>query len=250
MVILWLFLLVDCKMENEKLSLQVSLLRDDYEKLEIETQKMRKHYARAFYQLVEQDKPVLDDLTPILPEREIQSIKPFRWLYLNPSLTMRKESPVKILTITEESRDWVRHRLRESWSSTNLVSRGKTHKGDQLPGFIGYLEGEPVGLCTYRIDKNECELVSINSYREGVGVGTGLIDRVIQNARKNSCSRVWLITSNDNLHALKFYQKYGFRLVTIYPGALDISRKLKPEIPLVGLYGIPLRDEIELEFRL
>jgi ribosomal protein S18 acetylase RimI-like enzyme len=73
---------------------------------------------------------------------------------------------------------------------------------------------------------------------------------VIYTARKAGCYRVWLITSNDNLHALKFYQNYGFRLVTVYPNALDISRKLKPEIPLVGLDGIPLRDEIELEFRL
>ena len=163
---------------------------------------------------------------------------------------MGKKGFVKILAITGESRDWVRNKLRESWGSTKLVSRGKVHNGDQLPGFIGYLEGEPIGLCTYRIDKNECELISINSYREKRGVGTGLINSVINTARKAGCYRVWLITSNDNLHALKFYQKYGFRLVSIYPNALDISRKLKPEIPLVGLDGIPLRDEIELEFRL
>jgi RimJ/RimL family protein N-acetyltransferase len=163
---------------------------------------------------------------------------------------MRRKSTIKVLAITDKSRDWVKNKLKESWGSTKLVSRGIIHNGDQLPGLIAYLEGEPVGLCTYRIDNKECELVSLNSFREKKGVGTDLINRVITVARNAGCFRVWLITSNDNLHALKFYQKFGFRLVAVYPEALDLSRKLKPEIPLVGLDGIPLRDEIELEFRL
>ncbi len=49
------------------------------------------------------------------------------------------------------------------------------------------------------------------------------------------------------MNALRFYQKRGFVLVAIHRDALDISRKLKPEIPLIGNDGIPLRDEIELE---
>ena len=49
------------------------------------------------------------------------------------------------------------------------------------------------------------------------------------------------------MHALGFYQKRGFRLVAVHPGAVNESRKLKPEIPLIGNDGIPIRDEIELE---
>ena len=42
-------------------------------------------------------------------------------------------------------------------------------------------------------------------------------------------------------------QRRGFRLDAIHRGAVDDSRsRLKPEIPVVGAYGIPLRDEIEL----
>jgi hypothetical protein len=37
-------------------------------------------------------------------------------------------------------------------------------------------------------------------------------------------------------------------LAAVHRGAVDDSRsKLKPEIPVVGAYEIPLRDEIELE---
>ena len=88
----------------------------------------------------------------------------------------------------------------------------------------------------------------MNSLAEGEGVGTALLEAVKEAAVIASCERVWLITTNDNLHALHFYQKRGFRLVALYPNALESSRRLKPEIPLTGLDGIPLRDEIELEY--
>jgi ribosomal protein S18 acetylase RimI-like enzyme len=85
---------------------------------------------------------------------------------------------------------------------------------------------------------------------EGIGVGTALIAAVRTIAVRSKCRRVWVITTNDNLHALRFYQRKGFSLVALHPKALDQSRKLKPEIPLIGLDGIPLRDELELEMLL
>ncbi len=57
-------------------------------------------------------------------------------------------------------------------------------------------------------------------------------------------------TTNDNLCALHFYQKRGFRLVTVHRNALDAARQLKPRIPLIGNDQFPLHDEIELEMML
>ncbi|MBZ0303030.1 MAG: GNAT family N-acetyltransferase, partial [Anaerolineae bacterium] len=96
----------------------------------------------------------------------------------------------------------------------------------------------------------DCEIVTLNSVQEGQGVGTALIEVVKQAAAEEGCTRLWLITTNDNFNALRFYQKRDFRIVAVYPGALDQSRKVKPEIPLFGYHGIPLRDEIELELKL
>jgi hypothetical protein len=84
----------------------------------------------------------------------------------------------------------------------------------------------------------------------GQGVGTALIEAVKVAAIEAGCRRLWLMTTNDNLHALGFYQRRGFRLVAVYPGAVDAARLLKPEIPLLGNDGIPIRDEIELEIAL
>ena len=142
---------------------------------------------------------------------------------------------------------WARELLTQRWGSTRVVSRGAVHQADRLSGFIASLDGKPAGLATYHVAGDQCEIVSLDSLFERKGIGSALIEAVCRSARKAGCRRVWLITTNDNLPALHFYQKRGFTLAALYPNALASSRKLKPEIPLFGLDGIPLRDEIELE---
>ena len=119
-----------------------------------------------------------------------------------------------------------------------------------LPGFAAFDGGRPVGLATYAIEGASCECVTLDSLAEGAGVGTALLAAVEKTARTVGCGRLWLITTNDNLSALRFYQKRGFRLVAVHREALAESRKLKPSIPPVGREGIPLRDELELELPL
>ncbi len=144
-------------------------------------------------------------------------------------------------------REWVSEFMLEHWGSNMVVSCGIVYYPQDLPGFVAMYDGEKVGLVTYNITGTSCEIVTINSIRPFAGVGTALIEAVRDIALKSGCKRLWLITTNDNMNALRFYQKRGFELVAIHRNALDISRKLKPEISLIGNDGIPLRDEIELE---
>lgn len=104
-----------------------------------------------------------------------------------------------------------------------------------------------VGLATYAIQGGQCELVTLNSRIPGEGIGSRLIDLVRQQAEQAGCWRLWLITTNDNTHALRFYQLYGLRLVAVYPGVVEQYRKIKASIPPTGYDGIPLRDVLELE---
>lgn len=131
-----------------------------------------------------------------------------------------------------------------------MVNRGKTHIVSALPGFIAAVDGDVAGLLTYHLDGAACEVVTLNSWREGAGVGSALIDAAVEAARAVGCTRVWLLTTNDNLHALRFYQRRGFRLAALYPDALSEARRTKPSIPVTGHHGIPIRDEIELEMPL
>lgn len=131
--------------------------------------------------------------------------------------------------------------------STKVVSRCCVHNADELPGFIAVQDKNPIGLVTYRIEDFECEIVTINSLCEGVGIGTELLKAVIQTAGSASCKRIWAITTNDNLNALRFYQTRGFVLAELHRNAIEKSRELKPEIPVYGIDNIPIRDEIEVE---
>jgi GNAT superfamily N-acetyltransferase len=124
------------------------------------------------------------------------------------------------------------------------------HVFERLSGFIAEQRDTPVGLITYQIEGEACEIVSLDSLVEGQGVGSSLVAAVRGVAMEQGCARLWLVTTNDNTPALRFYQKQGFRLVMLHKYAIETARQLKPEIPTHGFDGIPIRDEIELEVRL
>jgi len=140
---------------------------------------------------------------------------------------------------------WIEH-----WDGEEMVTHGVVHRPEQLDGFVVEDGEEWIGLLTFHIKDNECEVTSMDSLCEGQGIGTKLINAVLDEARKQKCKRVFLSTTNDNMNALRFYQKRGFELAAFYRGAVNESRKIKPSIPLTGFDDIPLRDEIELEMNL
>jgi ribosomal protein S18 acetylase RimI-like enzyme len=131
-----------------------------------------------------------------------------------------------------------------------MVAHGRIYYPADLPGFVALVDGEPTGLLTFEIVGTECEVVLIDSGTKGAGIGSALIDAVKHMARDAGCARLWLVTTNDNLDALRFYQRRSFVLCALRPDAIKDSRRLKPEIPLTGDFGIPLRDELELEIEL
>ena len=140
--------------------------------------------------------------------------------------------------------------LTHSWGSTRVVSRGRLHDALELPGFVAGLGDERAGLLTWSVEGDDCEVVTIDSLVERRGVGRALLTAAAAEATAIGCRRLWLITTNDNLAALRFYQRMGWDLVALHRGAVDEARRLKPEIPHVGLDGIALRHELELELRL
>ncbi len=152
-----------------------------------------------------------------------------------------------IQPLNETFKPWAYDLIDRMWGPPGIVTRGKLHDTKKLSGFVAIKNNEPIGLVTYYIEGNECEIVSLNSLKERQGVGSALIDAITKTAKAQDFRRVWVITTNDNTGALRFYQRRGFQLRAVYPNALEVSRKLKPTIPQIGIDGIPLRDEIELE---
>ncbi len=154
-----------------------------------------------------------------------------------------------ILPITEEYRDEVNRILLDEWHCPPSVSKGKVIDTTNLSGFICLENDKIVGVVTYDISEYECEIVTLNSFVENKGIGTALINNVINVAKAQNCKRLWLITTNDDISAIRFYQKKNFDLIAIHINSMDISRKLKPSIPLIGRDNIPIKHEIEFEIR-
>jgi ribosomal protein S18 acetylase RimI-like enzyme len=154
---------------------------------------------------------------------------------------------VELRRVTSEDLPRLRQFWSEHWGGAEIIVHGEVFRPEQLQGFVAE---SWAGIVTYIIVGDECEIISLDSLQAGRGIGTALINGVVDEARRNGCRRVCLSTTNDNLGALGFYQRRGFELVRIRRGAIDESRRLKPGIPLIGENRIRIRDEVELELPL
>ena len=131
-----------------------------------------------------------------------------------------------------------------------IVSRGRLHDGLALPGLVVMRDDERAGALLYRVDGHELEVAFLAASVRGVGAGAALLESALDLARREHCWRAWLVTTNDNTNAIRFYQRQGWELVAFHRHALEESRKLKPTIPETGRDGIPIRHELEFERRL
>ncbi len=157
---------------------------------------------------------------------------------------------MNIYQIDQNNRKTVDSFILEHWFTMDMVVHGESVDLGMADGLYACDDNEIVGLVTYRILQNEMEILSLDSIHEKRGIGSVLLDNAISTAKDIGCSRVMLITTNDNLSALQFYQKRGFDMSRLYHNAVAKSRKIKPQIPLTGANGIPIRHEIELEMKL
>ncbi|MGP4073532.1 GNAT family N-acetyltransferase [Piscibacillus sp. B03] len=150
---------------------------------------------------------------------------------------------LNIVRNKEISQQLITNFFKEHWGSPKMVISSGVYQCDEMDGFTVLEDHTILGLITYTITDQECEIISIDSLIEGRGVGSALIAQVEAEAKEAGCQTVKLITTNDNLHAARFYQKRGYRLSLVYPDAVEKARQLKPGIPLLADNGIPIRDE-------
>jgi len=138
----------------------------------------------------------------------------------------------------------------EHFGSPVVVARGRKHDPAKLAGFVAEEDGKLLGAVTFLREEDEIEIITLDSAEENRGVGTALLDNVAALAREQGVWRLCLVTTNDNIRAIRFYQKRGWNLCGFYRDAVTAARKLKPQIPLTSEDGIAIRHEIEFELRL
>ena len=161
-----------------------------------------------------------------------------------------RTSAVAVRAIEPSDLEWVQAFCLKYSGALRVVSRGILHQLDELPGFLGSLHGTPAALLTYHITTGGLEVVTLDAAQRDQGLGTSLLEAARDRARELGCRRLWLITTNDNEPAIRFYSRRGMELVAIHRGAIAESRKIKQEIPRFGVEGRPIDDEVEFEWRL
>jgi len=148
-----------------------------------------------------------------------------------------------------DDQPWIEAILKERWGGEGqVVVHGEIFEARLLPAQIA---GEQEGLSNYQIHRTNdsvfAELITLDAITPKQGVGTALIEALASRLQARGVTILRVTTTNDNLDALRFYQRRGFRITVVRPGAVDEARRLKPSIPAIGDYGIPIRDELELE---
>lgn len=162
----------------------------------------------------------------------------------------KKVDPAVVSAIGDVDRADLKALLDRRWGGATIVTRARIHDATKLPGFIAREGDRLLGAITLSAEGHDCEVVTFDSLDEGRGVGAALLQRAEEWAREQGCDRLWLVTTNDNLRAIGFYQRRGFRILAVHPDAVTRSRELKPDIPERGQGGVPVVDEIELERQL
>lgn len=151
--------------------------------------------------------------------------------------------------LTDADREEVAEFIERYWHSRVVMSGGRSFHPHEESGLIERRENRIVGLLTFRIMEREMEILTLNSTLEGQGIGSSLMLEAIETARRAKALKIWLTTTNDNLRVIGFYQRLGFRMISVNLGVVDEARKVKPQIPKLGYRGVPIQDEILMELQ-
>ena len=160
---------------------------------------------------------------------------------------MARRSGVFVRSLAVADQSWKAVTLKQGWGATTVARLGQLIDAAPLPGFVSVDGDERVGLLTYVERADGIEVTTIQAVAQGRGVGQALMDAVYDHALQQRTSRLWLITTNDNLRAFAFYQRWGMDLRRMIRNGVNGSRLVKPSIPFVGGTGIPVRHELEFE---
>jgi ribosomal protein S18 acetylase RimI-like enzyme len=154
---------------------------------------------------------------------------------------------VEVRPLGDAERPWLGDLIAREWGLP-VVSISGLLDPLSMPGFVAETDGTLVGAVTYRLDDpGECEVATLNAVREGEGIGRALMAAVKEVADRDG-RRVWLITTNENLRAIGFYQRIGMDLRALHRDFVDEVRRHKPHVDTHNANGIEFRHALEFSY--
>ena len=147
-------------------------------------------------------------------------------------------------------REWARRLIGDHQGGDHRVARlGELFDPTEQQGIVAELDGRPIALLTVHETDRGLEVLTLDSELGGAGAGTRLLETALRVAEASHAPRLWLVTTNDNLEAIRWYLRRGLTVARVHPGAVDADRAtIKPTIPTTNPEnGLPIRDLVELE---
>ena len=157
---------------------------------------------------------------------------------------------MEVRTAGPGDRPWMEACCRRAFVGPVVASLGRVIDPAVLPALVAWEGPHRVGALAYQEEPGGAEVVLLVADPPGRGAGSALLAALRAEGLRRKWDRLRLLTTNDNLAALGFYQRRGWDLVRLHRGAVDRDRLLKPAIPAVGVRGIPIRHALDLELRL
>jgi ribosomal protein S18 acetylase RimI-like enzyme len=157
--------------------------------------------------------------------------------------------PVLVREATAADRERVRELFLAEFGHLTIVAFGSVmHAGDDA-ALVAEMKDDLAGALAYRELDDALHVVALatDPLWQRAGVGGYLLAEAELLARARSLPRIIAATSNDNIPALYFYQRHGYRMTAIEPDAFAAQR-VKPSGP--GFAGIAVHDEVRMEKRL
>jgi ribosomal protein S18 acetylase RimI-like enzyme len=154
--------------------------------------------------------------------------------------------PVLVRDALPAERDKALQLFRRSLGSDQLVAYGQSVPLDQAELLVAEAEREVAGALAWRRIDGALHILALatDPMWQRSGMGGHLLAEAELLARRHAHPRVVATVTNDNVPALYFYQRRGYRLSGFLRGSLAGRT---PDRRTVGFGGIPILDEIELE---
>ncbi|MFX1510835.1 MAG: GNAT family N-acetyltransferase [Promethearchaeota archaeon] len=115
----------------------------------------------------------------------------------------------------------------------------------EYPAIVAECDEKIAGFLFYTPFRQNAVLLlalGVLAHYQGCGIGKALVAHVEQFARDQGRFQLLVVTTNDNLPALGFYQRIGFQLFEVIPDV--VAEKLGGIQE--GVANIPIRDELRL----
>lgn len=156
--------------------------------------------------------------------------------------------PVLVREATDADRLAARELFQRDFGRTKIVAFGELMDIDQMPALVAIRHRDPAGALAYRLLGEALHIVALatDPMWQRSGVGGHLVAEAELLARRLKLGRVVVATTNDNLPALYFYQRRGYRLTGVaIDSVIAHTKEVHP-----GFGGVPVRDEMRMEKRL